>query len=175
MKQYNNFYQDLAKEQDTEAQEHLQGFYKRHFSTYEPLYVDYNTDYGMFLQRAGVDRILLSKGKQFKQLWIQEKIAFNNYPNFLFEYQKKSGAEGWGIAPEEKSEYLIYYMNKRIYLFHYESLKQYLRSKLDEFIDMYYLKTDNHNIVIPKRRVFEELNKTQLNVIEFDEYYNRVN
>lgn len=174
MTNYNNFHASLAKEQDAGAQEQLARFYDMYFSNYNPIPVDYNSGYGMYLQHGGVDRILLSRGSTFSQLWIQEKISLKNHDNFLFEIEKKSGAEGWGISPQERADYLVYYMGGEIYIFQYEALKTWLRANLKSLRANYYFKTDNHNVIIPKSKVFEELNAEVVNVIALDKNLNRI-
>lgn len=172
---YNNFEQDLRREQDVEAQEHIQAFYKRYFSNYEAKFVEYDESYGKYLQHAGVDRVLTYNGTPFKQYWVQEKVIFSDYPNFLFEYEKKSGAEGWAISNSEKADYLLYYMNGTFYIFHFGLLRKWLRENLELFIYKYRKDTDNKNLMIPIDTAIRELNKEYVTVIGIDKELERIN
>lgn len=174
---YNNFNEQLAKEQNPEVQEHLTAFYLMYFSNYEVVSIDYNNPYGMFLQHAGVDKVLLKKypnGNFKEQKLIQEKIVFSSYPNFLFEYERKSGAEGWAISLDEKPDYLLYYMNGDIYIFYFEALRKWLRDNKELFIRKYRKDTDNKNFMIPIDYVMRTLNKENLNVIKFNKDLERL-
>ena len=71
---YSNFNSDLKKEQDTTARDNLTRFYQAKLPEFEIQMIDYNSDYGKFLQTAGVDIILTkynSYGGIKKQHWIQ--------------------------------------------------------------------------------------------------------
>lgn len=172
---YTNFEQDLRREQDKGKQEHIQEFYEVYFKNYEAHAVEYDESYGKYLQHAGVDRVLTYKGTPFKQYWVQEKVIFSDYPNFLFEYEKKSGAEGWAISDSEKADYLLYYMNGTFYIFHFESLRKWLKDNLKLFIYKYRKDTDNKNLMIPINTVIRELNKEYTSVIEVNKELERVN
>lgn len=156
MSNYNNFHQDLAKENDQGARERLSRFYQRVFPQLTATQVDYNTDYGKFLQSAGVD-IILHQANYYggiqKQYWLQEKVTFKKYPNLLFEYEKKSGAPGWAISPQEKADFLLYYQDGDIYLMPFQQVRTYISKHLERLKQTAYIKTDNHNV----RLAIEEL------------------
>lgn len=153
MGNWNNFNSDLKKEQDATAQANLEAFYQKYLPDYQAMYVEYDQAGGKFLQHAGVDKIF-AKYNQYgsitSQLWIQEKVLSSNYPNFMVEYQKKSGAKGWGLCPHEKADFIVYYMAGTIYVMKYSDLRSYVTDNLEELKSKYYYKTDNHNINIPK-------------------------
>lgn len=82
--------------------------------------------------------------------WIQEKVLQSNYPNFMFEYKKRSGVDGWAISKQEKADWLVYYMAGTIYMMKFDDVRAFLIENLDLFKRKYYFKTDNHNVNVPK-------------------------
>ena len=155
---YSDFNSDLKKEQDTTARDNLTRFYQAKLPEFEIQMIDYNSDYGKFLQTAGVDIILTkynSYGGIKKQHWIQEKVTFKKYDSLLFEYEKKSGAKGWAVSPDEKADFLLYYLAGDIVFVSFPSVRKYIQDNLDRLKAQSYIKTDNHNIFIS----IEELQK----------------
>jgi hypothetical protein len=167
MDDYNNFHKALAKEKDKKAQARLRAFYKKYFKSYKVIDVDFKTGYAKYMQLAGVDKILYKQAGN-KQIWIQEKVCSKNYPNVLFEYKKKSGALGWAICPNEKSKYIVYYMDGEILLFDTVELREWLTDNLERFKQKYLKQTDNFNLVIPKDIVYDSLD---VKVYELADYW----
>lgn len=170
MKNYNNFTDELKKEQDSTAQHIIQAFYHDNFHKWRAEYIDYSTPYGRILQHAGVDRVLTkenSYGSITSQLWIQEKITFKKYNKLLFEYEKRSGAEGWAISYEERADWLVYYMDGTIYLINFKKLREWLRDNLEEFKASYRFDTDNKNVIIPIDKIRYNMNKESTGFWEF--------
>lgn len=170
---YNNFQSDLKKEQDTKAQANIAAFYKKFTGGgWKVLFVDYEVGYGNLLQHAGVDRILVkenSYGTPTKQVWVQEKVTFNKYPNMMFEYEKKSGAEGWAISDDEKAEWLLYYMDGTIYWINFPKLREYLQNNIKSLRFKYYFKTDNKNVNVPIHEIMYNLNMNDIGFWKFEE------
>lgn len=150
---YNNFHESLKKEQDLQARENLDQFYKIHFPDFKIDIIDYNSnENGKYLQTMGVD-VVATKYNYYdsisKMYLIQEKITFKEYNSLMFEFKKKSGADGWAVSNFEKSDIIVYYQDTNIYSFNFNSLRTYLRENLNELIEKGYYKTDNHNIIVP--------------------------
>lgn len=157
---WNNFNSDLKKEQDSTAQKNLDAFYQKYLPDYQAMYVEYDSSGGKFLQHAGVDKIF-AKYNQYgsitSQIWIQEKVLFSNYPNYMFEYEKKSGAKGWAVCPHEKSDFIVFYMLGEITVFKTAELREWLTANLDSFKRQYRYDTDNKNVNVPKSVVMQGL------------------
>lgn len=169
---YSNFHKDLRKEQDYKAQANIAAFYRKFAGNYRALFVDYESDYGKYLQHAGVDRILVKEnhyGTPIKQLWVQEKVTFNKYPKMMFEYEKKSGAKGWAISDDERAEWLLFYMDGTIYLIDFPKLREYLQANLKQFRAKYFFQTDNKNINVPITELVYNLNKDDIGIWIFEE------
>lgn len=150
---YYNFKKDLAKEKDSVAQARLNDFYNTILPEFEVISIDYNTDYGQFLQTAGVDKVLVKRNKYNgidKQVFFQEKIRFDCYNDILFEYEKRSGNAGWAVCPREKSDFLLYYQNGLITMMKTAEVRDWLTANLDEYKKKYFKQTDNKNVIIPK-------------------------
>lgn len=164
---YNNFSEALEKEKNSTAQGHLEAFYSKYLGElmegYEVYDIDYNDPYGQILQSAGVDKVFVKRntyGSIEKQVWIQEKVCGANYPNFMFEYRKKSGADGWATDPDEKSKYIVFYHGGEITVFETNKLRTWLLDNLSNFKRKYKYKTDNYNVNIPKHIVKDALGVT---------------
>lgn len=152
MTDYNNFKHYLKKEQNEEAREYLNAWYKEQFPDFEIEIIDYESQNGNYLQHNGVDVILYKKNKYGgieKQYWVQEKIVFAQYNKLMFEYKKASGADGWAVDPLEKADYLVYYHDGNIYLMQYREVRAYIRENLPLFKARYAFKTDNYNVNVP--------------------------
>lgn len=149
---YSNFKEALGREKDTGARGKLNKFYSKLLKGYEITYIDYEAhEYGKFLQSSGVDMIATkynSYGSIQKQFFFQEKITFNRYSRLLFEYEKRSGEEGWATSMQEKADFLVYYQDGRIYLIDFNECREYLRKNLSTLKLIGYCKTDNHNVLV---------------------------
>lgn len=149
---YTNFKEALGKEQDTGARGKLNKFYSQLLKGYEITYIDYEAhEYGKFLQSSGVDMVATkynSYGSIQKQFFFQEKITFNRYSRLLFEYEKRSGEEGWATSMQEKADFLVYYQDGRIYLIDFAECREYLRKNLAQLKLSGYCRTDNHNVLV---------------------------
>lgn len=147
-----SFNQALLKENDSEARKQLNKYYSELLEGYEITYIDYNEhEYGKFLQSSGVDMISTKYneyGSIQKQFFFQEKITFNRYSRLLFEYEKRSGEEGWATSMQEKADFLVYYQAGRIYLIDFAECREYLRKNLAQLKLSGYCRTDNHNVLV---------------------------
>lgn len=149
---YTNFKEAIDKEQDTGARGKLNKFYSELLKGYEITYIDYEAhEYGKFLQSSGVDMVATkynSYGGVHKQFFFQEKITFNRYNRLLFEYEKRSGVDGWATCLQEKADYLVYYQDGLIYLIDYNECREYIRNNLGTLKLNGYCRTDNHNVLV---------------------------
>lgn len=170
MTNYTNFKESLAKENDTTAQKNIHNFYRVYFDGLTPIRMDYETEYGKLLQHAGVDTALIKEnyyGSINKQIWIQEKVTHKKYSSLMFEYEKKSGLDGWAIDRHEKADYLLYYCAGTIHFINFPILREFLTDNLEEFKLLFSFDTDNKNIVIPIHLLKKELSTFSPNTLNF--------
>lgn len=160
MKNYDNFKESLLKETDVMARENIDRLYRNKFPSYQQQMIDYDSDYGRFLQSAGVDVILFNEnyyGGLKTQYWIQEKITFRKYDKLLFEYEKHSGAKGWAISPSERADFLLYYQDGDVYIMNFDDIRNYVTENLERLKKTGYVRTDNHNVLVPIKELQQNL------------------
>jgi hypothetical protein len=172
---YNDFKAAQKKENDVAAQRNIHNFYKTYFKGFTPIRIDYDAPYGKLLQSAGVDTALIKEnyyGSINEQIWIQEKVTFKQYSSLMFEYEKKSGKQGWAIEPHEQADYLLYYCAGEIHFMNFPILREFLTDNLEDFKQRFRVDTDNKNICVPIEMLRVSLNlynQKQLNFMTISE------
>lgn len=165
-----NFQADLRMEANPIAQNTLQNFYKFHLPQYTVSKVEYEGLLGKTLQTMGVDKIATQYnvfGNIEHQLLIQEKIRanvkFKQYNDIIFEIEKKSGKQGWAIAPEEKADFLVVYYSDVILLMKMDEIKAWLGNPdtLETYKNKYAFPTDNYNLKVPLHEVEQHITVKQ--------------
>lgn len=173
------FFEELKYSQDQSGNIVIEDFYKKYFPNLEEIKIVEDIS----LNKKGVDKIIVLKNN--KEIYIEEKIRGYDYGDILLEewsvYRNGKGEKkGWVGDPNKISDYIVYIVLPKIYIFPYSLLQLVWRENWNIWVnkakcsrDVFQYKfAENRgyittNIAVPTQILLEAIrNKMSFNVNE---------
>jgi hypothetical protein len=175
----NEFHVDLKYSQDKTEDQIINDFYRKFFPNMKE--VKATSNFNLTAQKSGIDKIItLNNGKEIK---IEEKKRRTDYGDILLEewsnFEKKK--KGWTGDPGKTSDYIIYVILPKIYIFPYDILQlawrenyfTWLNKAKDNKDGFKYVEAPNPgytttNVAVPINILFEAIQnimKQNINII----------
>lgn len=169
----NEFHVDLKYSQDKTEDQIINDFYRKFFPNMKE--VKATSNFNLTAQKSGIDKIItLNNGKEIK---IEEKKRRTDYGDILLEEWSvfrngKGEKKGWTGDPKKVSDYIIYIILPKIYIFPYDMLqlawrtnyKLWLNKAKNEEDGFRYVEAPNPgyittNIAVPTNILFEAIQR----------------
>ncbi len=160
----NDFYADLKYSENKTEDQLINEFYYKVF----PNLKEIKTITDITLQKKGIDKILTLKNG--KEIAIDEKRRRVDYGDILLEewsnFEKKK--KGWTGDPEKVTDYIVYIIQSKIYIFPYDLLQLAWRKNYYQWREEYGIKEAQNpgyvttNVPVPTDILFEAIKKEML-------------